>query len=139
MRFNPVRFIGHVLFGSFGSGLGMILTFLGAWIASGNAGPLSVSSVTSTLVVGLVILLPLIVPVTFALLLVTFMIRALVPAIMPGGFAMTLLLGALGIGLSLLIAFAVGIDDRGETGRYMLLAASVGGALCGAIIAWRMR
>lgn len=138
-RLNPARFIGHILIASLGGGAGTALTFVVAWLLSGNAGSTSAGVITTSLLVGLVVLLPLIIPCAVLLLTIAWLLRMRLPVIEQGGGAMILILGGMGIIIEVLLLMLIGAVGRGAVGQYMLLSAGVGGALCGIIIGWRMK
>ncbi len=138
-RFNPARFIGHLLFASLGGGAGTALTFVVAWLLSGNAGSSTAGVITTSLLVGLVVLLPLIIPCAVLLLTMAWLLRMRLPVVEPGGGGMILILGGMGIIVEVLLLMLIGVAGRGAVGQYMLLSAGVGGALCGIIIGWRMK
>lgn len=139
LPFDPARILGHIFFASLGAGLGMVLTFVIAWQLSGNAASLSAGLVTSTLLIGFLVFLPLSIPAAVALLAVGWLVRARFPTITPGGGGMILLLGTLGIVIEVLLSLIIGVGENSELGRYMMLCTGIGGALCGIIIGWRLK
>lgn len=128
--FNPIRFLTDVLLVSLGAGAVGSLTMVLVWaFVVGNG--LGIGEIFLLFVVTLIFAILFALPISSVTMLAGRFLPVFVPRIPPSGILFMLMLVAVGIGFSLLIALLTGVTKLGVFGDSALLAVLVGGACVG--------